>query len=387
MSAIPPTKSQAMEERIIYLLKRYVSRSLTAEDARELKDFVNSSAYNREVFRNFAMLHKTDIQTAMANRADKETAWHNIISGITTRKRRGLGMRIAAAAVIVLITATAAFIYHDRYLKPKTTLTAMMQTEAKNRAVIMMPNGSSIKLDSKESVQYKDNRGNLLCENKRGDLIYYTQSQEPIYNRVTVDEGSTYKITLPDGTRITLASGSELVYPIGGDKRDVTLKGEALFDVTPDKSRPFTVDCGDDVEVTVLGTRFNISAYSHKPLTVTVESGSVDVSTAVENHILHPGQQISVSGSGQCSVSEVNTGMYTSWASGIYEFDNVPLKDIASELSLWYGIDFEFASHSLEERKFTGVLMRDKNLSYSLSLIKDVSDLEFKTDGEKIVIE
>ena len=376
-----------MEERTIYLFKRYVSRELTAEEARELKDFVNSSDYNREVFRNFAMLHKTEIQTAIANHADKETAWHNIISGISTRKRRGIAMRIAAAAVIVFVAATAAFIYHDRYLKPRTTLTAMMQTEAKNRAVIMMPNGSSIKLDGKESVQYKDNKGNLLCENKRGDLIYYTQSPEPIYNRVTVDEGSTYKITLPDGTHITLASGSELVSPIGGEKRDVTLKGEALFDVTPDKSRPFTVDCEHDVRVTVLGTRFNISAYNHKPLTVTVESGSVDVNTPAAKSILHPGEQATVSDSGQCSVSEVNAGIYTSWASGIYEFDNVPLKDIAAELSLWYGIDFEFASRKLEQRKFTGVLMRDKNLSYSLSLIKDVSDLEFKTDGEKIVIE
>lgn len=100
-----------------------------------------------------------------------------------------------------------------------------------------------------------------------------------------------------------------------------------------------------------------------------------------------PDEQAIASSDGSFSIATVDAKQYTSWASGIYEFDNVPLDVIVKKLSLWYGIDFKFASEQLKQRTFTGVLLRDKNLNYSLSLLKDVSNLNFKTDGECIIIE
>lgn len=261
-----------------------------------------------------------------------------------------------------------------------------MQTEAINRAVISMPDATEIHLEGSDSVQYKDNLGNLVCENKNSTLTYYSQISEPIYNTVTVGDGSTYRITLCDGTRITLASGSEMTYPIGGSRRDVKLRGEALFDVTPDKKHPFTVQCPDDVTVTVLGTRFNVTAYGHQPTVITLESGLVNLSSRNICTQLRPGEQATVDIDGQYTISHVNARLYTSWAEGIYDFNNVTLRDIIQELSLWYGVEFEFSMPQLETRKFTGVLLRNRNLDYSLSLLHDVSNLEFSTDGEKIII-
>jgi len=375
-----------MEERTIYLLQRYIARRLTSAEADELREFVNASEDHRELFLTFVNLHKTEIQAKMLRHIDKDKAWQNIYRHISARPNRRLTF-IRIAAAVVLIIAVGAGVYLNRKSGTTDNLIALNRIEAKNKAVITMPGGSSIRLDSKESIRYRDRDGNLVCENKNGDLIYYTRMAQPTFNRVEVDKGSTYKITLADGTHITLASGSELIYPIGGDERKVTLSGEAFFDVARDEANPFTISCGNDTKVTVLGTKFNVSAYPAAPVCVTVESGSVNVTAPGFDTILSPGQQAIVGGGTESSVNTVDPHLFTSWASGIYEFENVPLSDIAAELSLWYGVDFEFASPALENRKFTGVLLRDKNLSYTLSLIKDVSDLDFKAADQKIIIE
>ncbi len=374
-----------MEKRTIYLFERYVTHELSSDEARELKDFIESSEGNRSIFLNFAMLHKTRIQNDMLMKLNIEDAWENIKRKIDAHKRRNRFLKIAAAASVILLAGAGGFFYKENDRKPE--LEAMMKTEAQNRAIIILPNASSIKLDSKEKVRYMDTSGNILCENKNGNLTYFTHTSTPLYNTVEVEEGSIYKITLSDGTSITLASGSELVYPIGGNSRDVKLKGEAYFDVRHDDEKPFTVECGDNVKITVLGTKFNVVACEEEPVVVTLESGRVDLAGPEGNTMLAPDQQAIASHDGSFYITSVDAKQYTSWASGIYEFDNIPLDVIVKKLSLWYGIDFKFASEQLKQRTFTGVLLRDKNLNYSLSLLKDVSNLNFKTDGECIIIE
>jgi len=377
-----------MNERFTYLLRQYSAHNLTPDEREELNSLITASSENRKIFQTFAGLRKTGLQYDMLRHADGHTGWLRVMSRLRSRRRRRLTTRIAAA-VAGLLAVTASFFFLNRHIDnlSQPTIAAIMQTEAINRAVITMPDDREIYLEGSDSVQYKDNLGNLVYENKNGNLTYHSQFSEPIYNTVTVGEGSTYKITLCDGTRITLASGSEMTYPVGGTKRDVKLKGEALFDVAPDKKHPFTVECPDNVTITVLGTRFNVVAYGHQPTVITLESGRVDFCSSNSCSQLNPGDQVTISTDGRYSVTHVNARLYTSWAEGIYDFNNVTLRDIIQELSLWYGVQFEFSDQQLGERKFTGVLLRNKNLNYSLNLLHDVSNLEFSTDGEKIIIQ
>lgn len=377
-----------MCERFIHLLRQYSARNLTPEESEELKGIIATSSESREIFLKFAALRKVSLQADMLRQTDGRTGWLRVMSRLKSHRRRQLATRIAAAvAGLIAVTASVMLLHRQPDNLPQPSIAAIMQTEAINRAVITMPDDHEISIDGNVNVQYKDNLGNLICENRNGNLTYYSQFTEPVYNTVTVGEGSTYKITLCDGTRITLASGSEMTYPIGGSKRDVKLRGEALFDVAPDKKRPFTVECPDDVTVTVLGTRFNVVAYDHQPTVITLESGCVDFCSHNSCSQLQPGEQVTISTDGQYAITHVNASLYTSWAEGIYDFNNATLRDIIQELSLWYGVQFEFSDRQLEERKFTGVLLRNKNLNYSLNLLHDVSNLEFSTDGEKIIIQ
>lgn len=378
-----------MDKRTIYLFERYAARSLSQEETQELKNLIGSSNTNRRIFLDFSKLLKTKIQSDMLRQLDTDEGWRNIQQKINVRKRNRRFRKIAVAASVALLVGIgigASRLNSDRAgYSPE--LEAMMMAQAKNRAIVTMPNVSSIRLDSKERVRYTDAKGNVICENMNGNLTYYTNSNTPLYSTVTVEEGSTYKITLADGTAVTLASGSELVYPVGGGSRDVRLKGTAYFDVKKDAGREFTVDCRDNIRITVKGTKFNVTAPVEGPVTVTLESGSISLATKAEDILMAPDQQASVDLAGNISVAVVDPKLYTQWASEIYEFDNVTLDVITTQLSLWYGIKFRFASDDLSARKFTGVLLRNKNLSYSLDLLKNVSNLNFRTDGECIIIE
>lgn len=376
-----------MEERIILLLKKYIDRSISAEEVHELKVFINSSENNRTLVETFLQLHKTEMQADFISTIDKTEGWNRVAERLAARKRRRIALWAAAAAAVVVIAFSATWTFIGNTEKPELTMTAMMQTEAQNRAVITLAEGEGIEVDGEKATQLKDKNGKVVCENKNGRIVYYSHIPQPLYNKVSVKEGSTYQITLSDGTNITLASGSEIVYPIGGNRHDVKLKGEALFDVAHNEHSPFTVATENGTKVTVLGTKFNVRAKQGHPVTVTVETGCVGVNRSETTIYLGNNEQASFGNGIEPRVDKADAKLYTSWASGIYEFNDVPMSVIVHQLSLWYGVEFEFASARVKERKFTGALLRDEKLGYTLSLLKEVSNLKFSLDNNKIVIE
>lgn len=376
-----------MEERITHLLKKYIDRRISAEEVHELKSFMNRSEDNRVLVKTFLQLHKAEMQADFISTIDKTEGWNRVTERLAARKRRRMALWAAAAAAVVIIAFSATWSIISINQKPELTMTAMMQAEAQNRAVITLAEGEGIEVDGKNASQLKDKNGKVVCENKDGRIVYYSHIPQPIYNKVSVKEGSTYQITLSDGTNITLASGSEIVYPIGGNRRDVKLKGEALFDVAHNEHSPFTVATENGTKVTVLGTRFDVQAKKGQPVIVTVESGRVGVNHSETTIYLSNNEQASFGSGIESSVEKVDAKLYTSWASGIYEFNDVPMSVIAHQLSLWYGVEFEFASARVKDRKFTGALLRDEKLGYTLSLLKEVSNLKFSLSHNKIVIE
>ena len=376
-----------MEKRIVFLLDKYVKRKISPEEVNEIKDFMQSSKQNRDLVNAFIQLNKTELQASMAARADKDKAWKRIKRHMDTHKRKLIISWAASVAVILAVASTATIVYTHLSHQSEIAMNAVMQAEAQNHAVITLTENEGIEIDGAKPSQFKDKNGKVICENKDGKVVYFSHIAQPMYHKVSVKEGSTYKITLSDGTNITLASGAEMIYPIGGEKRDVRLKGEAFFEVTHNENSPFTVACTNGSQVTVLGTRFNVSARENMPVTVTVESGKVGVTYRDATSYLHTNEQVSTEESTLGSVNKVDAKLYTSWANGIYEFDDVPMQVITQQLSLWYGVDFVFASPQLKERKFTGALLRDEKLGYTLSLLKDVSNLNFSISENKVTIE
>ncbi len=186
-------------------------------------------------------------------------------------------------------------------------------------------------------------------------LALYFMFRTPAYTgqeiTMTTSSGCTGRATLPDGTGVWLNANSTFRYPpeFKGDTRDVFLEGEAYFDVSTDKSRPFNV-ATPYLSVTATGTQFNVNAYD-AAASVTLIEGKVDV----DGTDLRPGEHLMLD-DGKAVVSKNgNPDKYCSWRDGILIFEDERLTDICTRLHQIYGVDFDI-SPELHNRTFRMIL-------------------------------
>lgn len=375
-----------MEDNITILFRKYISHEISPSEVEELKAFIAQSDDHLRLFTDFLSLSKAERQASLVTRIDKESRWQAVVDKIRLRRRRRQLAWVASAAALAVIVVSATIMFLGGNGTTYDTMEAAMEAKAQDRAVITINPGETVDLSGAAPTTLRDVDGKPLCEAKEGSVTYYARPARAITNKIEVMEGSTYRITLPDGSKIVLNSGASLTYTVGGNQREVTLDGEGFFEVRHDVAHPFTVHCTDGTEVKVLGTKFNVNARHGSPTVVTVETGRVAVTSNGHRTVLTSGEQAVATPGEDTQLSEVDAELYTSWADGIYEFSDVPMQTIARQLSLWYGIDIEFAREDLKERKFTGALLRDEKLGYSLGLLKEVSGINFKMQDGRIII-
>ncbi|AEV99109.1 hypothetical protein A4D02_11140 [Niastella koreensis] len=198
-------------------------------------------------------------------------------------------------------------------------------------------------------------------------------------------------LTLPDGSKVLLHGNSKLEYagPFTGNTREVTLTGEAYFDVAHDAGKPFIIHSGK-LKTTVLGTAFNIKAWpTEKEITVTVTRGKVKV----ENEsgvlgIITPDQQISFNtGNNESKQETVNAESALSWKNQEYTMDNVTIDEAITELQIRYGIIMEIATtENTANCRVTASFKQDESLDYVLNVICKLYKASWKNENGKIVI-
>lgn len=195
-------------------------------------------------------------------------------------------------------------------------------------------------------------------------------------------------MVLEDGSIVWLNSASTLEIPerFAAGERRVRLVGEAYFKVKKDSSRPFYV-ATERVDVRVLGTEFNVSAYEEdRGVATTLVNGSVRVDArGGESVVLEPGQQALTTGGG-IEVQDVDVSYVTSWVNGKFSFDNSRLENIARQVSRWYDVKIFFANESVKKIRFTGGMVKFKPLDDLIRMIESTSPVRFSVKGKTIVI-
>lgn len=189
-----------------------------------------------------------------------------------------------------------------------------------------------------------------LLYNKMDDSV---KEEQPIAHITkTTEWGERLSLTLADGTKVKLNSGSTITFPesFATSTREVTLVGEAFFDVAKNARKPFIIKSGD-LSTTVLGTSFNVNAYKeHEKVAVTVVTGKVGISANAGEVFLNPNEQ-GVFNKVMESISkkEVNVASFVQWKDGIIRFDDITLKEAMKKLERWYGVTFVFENKKSEE--------------------------------------
>ena len=210
----------------------------------------------------------------------------------------------------------------------------------------------------------------------------------PAMAEVTTGRGEEKTVILPDGTSVNLNSLSRIVYPgtFSGECRAVTLEGEALFNVTT-TGIPFIVST-ESMRIEVLGTSFDVRAYSGKPARTVLLRGSVRISSGSGDRILSPGQMATVHGEeGNIRIDEVDADFYTSWTRGKIFFRDERLEDILDELSHFYDFEVEYGSAAVKNLRFGCYVDRFDEITPFLDLLRRTGKVRIESaDGHKLLI-
>ena len=232
--------------------------------------------------------------------------------------------------------------------------------------------------------------GQVVGRDSSNTLAYGSfKTNEIIYNTVKIPYGGEYQLQLSDGTRVWLNSGSVLKFPVNfvGKQREVSLKGEAYFEVAHLADKPFIVHT-DHSNVKVYGTSFNVMSYADdKVEQVTLLEGSVGVEVNGQQTMIKPGEQAELNTVTEIvELKEVEATLYTSWVDGVFRFKNMPMKELSKKLSRWYDVDFFFANDNVSEFPFTGRIKRDADFEYFMNLIEKTTNVEVSIDGRTVLV-
>ncbi len=291
-----------------------------------------------------------------------------------------------AAASILLLAGVATYHFHKPFVSDADIYASVTSSSSilpgHSRAQLTMPDGSTVVLDSLhesismgDAIRYDD--GSILSQK---DFA----AEQKLFTLQT-PRGGEYVLTLSDGTRVHLNANSKLIYPLefSDNNREVTLEGEAYFDVAHNARKPFIVHT-DNKRIKVLGTSFNVRNYPNEASSmVTLVKGKVQLLDGQNNPELTPGMQ-SISKDGVTQVKMVNVEDFISWKDGLFVFNNDNLKQVASKISNWYDVEFDIKPSAANVRIW-GSVDRYDTFDKVLEVLQLVdTDLKVKIEGRRV---
>jgi len=201
-------------------------------------------------------------------------------------------------------------------------------------------------------------------------LSYYYGKKSTLpsgsFTTISCAQGDKTAIVLPDSSQVILNSGSRLTFNnnFQNGPRQVFLDGEAYFSVQKRTQNPFRVKTSD-IEVEVLGTEFNLKAYSdEETITATLVTGSLKVTQGNHSTLIKPNQKLVYNKkSRNADLSKINDlAPETEWKEGRLVFRNQSLEELEQKLERWFDVEIEFADEQVKSRRFTGTLERESIL-------------------------
>ena len=269
-------------------------------------------------------------------------------------------------------------------------LTEPIPTSAKG-PVLITSKGENVQLfNSNSTIDYTHKEVIILNEDS---ILKSTSEKANALNQLVIPYGNQSKIVLSDNSIVWLNAGSRLLYPttFNGKTREVLLYGEGYFEVSKNKDVPFIVKT-TTLDVRVLGTEFNLSAYAEDNVVQTVlKEGSVairkkDAGLFEKDVIIKPNEMASFNkATSNTIVYKVDADHYRLWTKGLISFDDADFKRVIKKVERFYNVSVRFEESSKEAIRISGKLdlkqSRKEVMEYlakvSLSSIEQESDNKY----------
>lgn len=304
--------------------------------------------------------------------------------------RRRNFLKYAAVAIAFLLIGNLimyVYLFDD---SQKINYTELEDYTPGDKPRLILSDGSDILLEKNSKVKYNNNNNNKIeIDNQIVDVSQDTET-EVTTNQIIIPSGSRSVITLCDNTVVHLNAGSKLVYPsvFTGNKREVLLFGEALFEVDEDKKKPFIVRTAM-LSVKALGTKFNVSSYADDKViqTVLVE-GKVavkrnDASFYDKEIIMKPNQLLTYNKETKELTSRtVDTDYYTLWTDGILKFKSEEFANVIKRIERFYNVKITFENQLNDSRKISGKLYLNESKQEVFNYLSILTKLNFEKIDE-----
>lgn len=297
-----------------------------------MKEWIDAGEANRDYFEQLRRIWDTSKQLALQSTADENKAWERFQQRVGRKDEPAVilpakkfpWLRIAAAAILIMGIGILGYLWMHRQTPPEQLLVQAQQ--------------------------------NVLTD------------------------------TLPDGSFITLNKQSSVSYPatFTGGTRDVALKGEAFFNVAPDKKKPFVIRV-NDVQVTVVGTSFNIKSEGANT-EVVVETGIVRVTKAGNTVELKAGEKITVADTDSLVKEAVTDQLYNYYRTREFVCDNTPLWKLVEVINEAYGVNITIGRQELRDQPLN-TTFNNESLDQVLHVISLTFDITVTRNGNQIILQ
>ena len=326
-----------MEEKDTYIGQHIVECFLEEKNPKNdpvLSEWISANKQNHSDFHKYSKIWKETRNLAEMKQFDTTQAWKKVDN--SNRRKKGIYLRLqntayllagmAAASVLLLV------VFHFYISQPRVlpNIAVEMRTEYGNRSEIILPDGSIVKLNV-------------------GSYINYTFNNE-----------------------------SQI--------REITFNGEGFFDVSKNNI-PFVVTTPDGMRVTVLGTKFNLSAYKDDPyIKASLLEGSIEMEHTGQKLLLSLGQMASYDKKTQ--TMEYFTGDLShtyGWLNNKLYMEDMTLTEVCKHLERWYAVNISIVGGIGNQIRYTGVL-KEETIIDVLDALRQLSRIKYHLKGKNIVI-
>lgn len=341
-------------------------------------DYLKSEGLNRSTLTN----------------AEREQTLHGIQRAIQReekqRKVRVIRYSVASSAAVLLLLIGVTF-FMSRQKGAADPEAELIVGELLNSQDIQLITSNKAITFQNDVALVLDETGNVKITHENTEVETVTVEKEKI-NSLIVPYGKRSTLTLSDGSKVWLNSGSVFEFPakFTGDKRVIHLvSGEMYIEVAEDRAKPLHVHT-PDFQVRVLGTAFNVSAYENMPPSVVLVNGSVTLQadSKKEETLLSPNELANYDPhAGVFVTQEVNVDNYTTWRNGYLTLDKTPMTEVLKQIGRYYNISFNYDQDvNLQRRTCTGKIYLSENLDNVMTTVTLLSSTRYMKENNRIYI-
>ena len=389
---------QLSKNRINVLIAGKFLEILNEREEQELEEWLSANPENRNFYDRIMQAHDNNDRNKYLESLKIDERWIQLKSYCleSTQKSRKINRYTwlsIAASIVIFLTIGLFWITNKQKAVVPEMVCITTPIPGSSKAMLITADGKQYVLQDTLQRITLSQHAQLISDGKK---LSYEDVQTIIpemplkMNSIIVPRGGEYELVLPDQTKVYLNADSRLRFPdrFGNNKREVELEGEAYFKVSQDSLHPFIVRVVDRINVEVLGTEFNITAYPEDPIiATTLNRGAVRISDGTQNLKLHPDQQaVFFKNNGMIECREVDAKIYSAWTEGRIVLRNVTLEELMNRISRWYDLRINWYDEEIKNYHFTGEMLRYEKFSEILSMLEKATSVHFNIIGNLIEI-